>query len=330
LKFFDTGGGRHTSSTLENRFQGTDPSIAEEVFQAQLQIAMLQSLDSINGNNNNNDSAQVSNSSANNKHRNTLNYFELIKLKPSKYRVNKYRTTVASTDETIFADNDECSICWSDFDDNDLVVCLPCNKHTFHKECIYAWLRKKSALCPICRADVRGEELSKGYAGFPEHCYDTYEQRMLTLRRETFKKLPLDFRRQQANIAAISFVTSTVAIASTSYGVAITESSEVVARSRLNSIDSVTSTASSQPESQGESTRISNLLATQVKQTSTTIETTNTESKTTKNTNIEKKSQLKISFWGKKDKRKVHPKKSVEELSVMTTLDATANKLSSQ
>lgn len=47
-----------------------------------------------------------------------------------------------------------CSICAQDFEAAESVVRLPCHpKHTFHDECIMAWLRM-SQLCPICRRNI--------------------------------------------------------------------------------------------------------------------------------------------------------------------------------
>ncbi|KAL5322355.1 hypothetical protein ACEPPN_010328 [Leptodophora sp. 'Broadleaf-Isolate-01'] len=47
----------------------------------------------------------------------------------------------------------ECSICISDFSNNEEVRVLPCN-HRFHPECIDPWLLNISGTCPICRYDL--------------------------------------------------------------------------------------------------------------------------------------------------------------------------------
>ncbi|KAL2064656.1 hypothetical protein VTL71DRAFT_3794 [Oculimacula yallundae] len=47
----------------------------------------------------------------------------------------------------------ECSICISDFVDDEEVRVLPCS-HRFHPECIDPWLLNISGTCPICRYDL--------------------------------------------------------------------------------------------------------------------------------------------------------------------------------
>eukprot|EP00386_Alphamonas_edax_P015197 GDKI01046468.1.p1 GENE.GDKI01046468.1~~GDKI01046468.1.p1 ORF type:complete len:294 (-),score=15.92 GDKI01046468.1:39-920(-) len=58
-----------------------------------------------------------------------------------------------------------CSICTEDFTPDSMVVRLPCHpKHTFHEDCIIAWLRM-SQLCPICRRNIN--ELVSGQPAQP-------------------------------------------------------------------------------------------------------------------------------------------------------------------
>eukprot|EP01069_Polyplicarium_translucidae_P009559 Polyplicarium_translucidae@DN3327_c0_g2_i1.p3 len=47
-----------------------------------------------------------------------------------------------------------CSICMTDFVDEDAAIVLPCDRrHFFHTSCVTPWL-KNSQLCPLCRANV--------------------------------------------------------------------------------------------------------------------------------------------------------------------------------
>lgn len=46
---------------------------------------------------------------------------------------------------------EKCPVCLGPFEHMDVVRQLSCN-HIFHKECIDAWLQKKS-LCPVCKID---------------------------------------------------------------------------------------------------------------------------------------------------------------------------------
>lgn len=50
---------------------------------------------------------------------------------------------------------DACSICLEDFEDQSDVVVLPACRHVFHPNCVAHWL-KQTAICPVCRTDLRG------------------------------------------------------------------------------------------------------------------------------------------------------------------------------
>ena len=52
--------------------------------------------------------------------------------------------------------NRECSICFLEFNVNDIVARLPCG-HFYHCECINEWLGKKCT-CPMCRWEVETED----------------------------------------------------------------------------------------------------------------------------------------------------------------------------
>lgn len=49
-----------------------------------------------------------------------------------------------------------CPICLNDFNNNDLLVELPCDfRHYFHVKCIHAWFQiQENACCPLCKRDV--------------------------------------------------------------------------------------------------------------------------------------------------------------------------------
>ncbi|XP_026458585.1 RING-H2 finger protein ATL64-like [Papaver somniferum] len=52
---------------------------------------------------------------------------------------------------------DECAICLSTFEENEVGRLLPVCQHSFHVECIDMWLRSHSS-CPICRSPVMPEK----------------------------------------------------------------------------------------------------------------------------------------------------------------------------
>lgn len=49
-------------------------------------------------------------------------------------------------------DEDECSVCLEDFEENCKIRVLLC-KHVFHEKCIMSWIFKKQQ-CPVCRTDM--------------------------------------------------------------------------------------------------------------------------------------------------------------------------------
>ncbi|UPR01633.1 RING-type domain-containing protein [Chloropicon primus] len=51
-------------------------------------------------------------------------------------------------------EDDECTVCFEQFQDGDLIRSLPVCHHTFHKVCIDAWLGIRRPTCPICRRDT--------------------------------------------------------------------------------------------------------------------------------------------------------------------------------
>jgi hypothetical protein len=51
---------------------------------------------------------------------------------------------------------DQCSICFDEYGEDDLVTQLPC-KHHFCTKCIERWLTQRSKRCPICKQDAKGD-----------------------------------------------------------------------------------------------------------------------------------------------------------------------------
>ena len=54
-------------------------------------------------------------------------------------------------------DDNMCVICQCDFEENDQVTGLPCNKnHIFHTQRLNEWLLNKTT-CPLCNATISNE-----------------------------------------------------------------------------------------------------------------------------------------------------------------------------
>lgn len=49
-----------------------------------------------------------------------------------------------------------CTICLSDFKQDDSVKCMPGCGHTFHSDCLAPWLQKRFR-CPNCNLDINME-----------------------------------------------------------------------------------------------------------------------------------------------------------------------------
>ncbi|KAJ0228671.1 RING-H2 finger protein ATL5 [Hirschfeldia incana] len=59
--------------------------------------------------------------------------------------------------ETHKSPPEECSVCLSEFEEEDEGRVLPECGHVFHVECIDTWFRSRSS-CPLCRAPVQPEQ----------------------------------------------------------------------------------------------------------------------------------------------------------------------------
>ena len=61
----------------------------------------------------------------------------------------------SSISENINNTEDECIICYMEYNDEDTVTKLKCNeKHIFHTSCIQEWIRQGKNSCPICREPI--------------------------------------------------------------------------------------------------------------------------------------------------------------------------------
>ncbi|GMH65206.1 hypothetical protein TL16_g04142 [Triparma laevis f. inornata] len=64
-----------------------------------------------------------------------------------KNRSNSGDTDLLSNNSDFDGLEQECSICWAEFQQGDAIIALPCNsEHKFHEKCIGEWLVDKSAL----------------------------------------------------------------------------------------------------------------------------------------------------------------------------------------
>jgi hypothetical protein len=57
------------------------------------------------------------------------------------------------------AEQNECVICLSSYQENDDITRLRCNEnHYFHSACIEDWIRRGGNKCPICRQHILEED----------------------------------------------------------------------------------------------------------------------------------------------------------------------------
>lgn len=51
-------------------------------------------------------------------------------------------------------ENDECIICFAEYEMHDKLTRFPMCGHKYHKECLALWMKKENT-CPMCRRKVR-------------------------------------------------------------------------------------------------------------------------------------------------------------------------------
>ena len=59
----------------------------------------------------------------------------------------------------------ECVISMEDFNDGDDIIQLPC-KHIFQPEAIKTWMKNESSKCPVCRYELKFEEVKENLNSF--------------------------------------------------------------------------------------------------------------------------------------------------------------------
>ncbi|KAJ4970973.1 hypothetical protein NE237_004072 [Protea cynaroides] len=67
--------------------------------------------------------------------------------------ITLHRSSTTPADET------QCSICITIFEDQEKVKVLPLCSHGFHPECVDKWLSNQSS-CPLCRASILADPIS--------------------------------------------------------------------------------------------------------------------------------------------------------------------------
>jgi len=79
-----------------------------------------------------------------------LNYFEFASLDHDiKNQLDDMSILYKNLDQESKNSSDECIICISEFEDDELITKLKCG-HVYHKGCVYEWFKQKSE-CPCCR-----------------------------------------------------------------------------------------------------------------------------------------------------------------------------------
>nr|XP_043638116.1 RING-H2 finger protein ATL54-like [Erigeron canadensis] len=87
---------------------------------------------------------------------NPIWYITTIGLQPSV--INTISVIKFKKDDSLI-DGTDCSVCLSEFQDDDMLRLLPKCNHAFHIPCIDTWLRSHTN-CPLCRAGVLSNSLS--------------------------------------------------------------------------------------------------------------------------------------------------------------------------
>ena len=50
-------------------------------------------------------------------------------------------------------EEEQCAVCRMEFDDGDVVQCLPACGHVYHPDCLAPWLAENKN-CPICKTEI--------------------------------------------------------------------------------------------------------------------------------------------------------------------------------
>ena len=58
-----------------------------------------------------------------------------------------------ATGEEEEEEEEQCAVCRMEFDDGDVVQCLPACGHVYHPECLAPWLAENKN-CPICKTEI--------------------------------------------------------------------------------------------------------------------------------------------------------------------------------
>ncbi|KAK1440274.1 hypothetical protein QVD17_06099 [Tagetes erecta] len=67
--------------------------------------------------------------------------------------INSLTIVKFSKSETTVVEGTDCSVCLTEFEEDDMLRLLPNCKHAFHMSCIDTWLRSHTN-CPLCRAVI--------------------------------------------------------------------------------------------------------------------------------------------------------------------------------
>ncbi|OAE26127.1 hypothetical protein AXG93_2227s1100 [Marchantia polymorpha subsp. ruderalis] len=85
----------------------------------------------------------------------------------SSLRVNNFVKSAANCDH-------DCTVCLSEFSDNDSVYELPQCKHIFHKACLNEWLQTNRTTCPLCRSSLQPAQCTAAVPGEMSATSDHY------------------------------------------------------------------------------------------------------------------------------------------------------------
>lgn len=85
--------------------------------------------------------------------------FEDVKVTISKNDFEELQTIILTKENILKYEDKSCIICLEHYKIKDKIKILSCD-HIFHENCIYQWLCKEKISCPICRKDIRKNDIS--------------------------------------------------------------------------------------------------------------------------------------------------------------------------